>query len=75
MLTIQQANEQLQTAYQKNPGPWVEHSRSVAENARRIAEHTDCINPDTAYTMGLRTTSDELPVSVESATSLTGMTG
>lgn len=37
----------------KNPGPWVEHSRSVAENARRIAEHTDCINPDTAYTMGL----------------------
>ena len=42
MLTIQQANEQLQTAYQKNPGPWVEHSRSVAENARRIAEHTDC---------------------------------
>lgn len=53
MLTIQQANEQLQTAYQKNPGPWVEHSRSVAENARRIAEHTDCIDPDTAYTMGL----------------------
>ena len=37
----------------KNPGPWVEHSRSVAENARRIAEHTDCINPDTDYTMGL----------------------
>ena len=37
----------------KNPGPWVEHSRSVAENARRIAEHTDCIDPDTAYTMGL----------------------
>lgn len=53
MLTIQQANEQLQTAYQKNPGPWVEHSRSVAENARRIAEHTNCIDPDTAYTMGL----------------------
>ena len=63
MLTIQQANEQLQTAYQKNPGPWVEHSRSVAENARRIAEHTDCLDPD------------ELPVSVESATSLTDMTG
>ena len=37
----------------KNPGPWVEHSRSVAENVRRIAEHTDCIDPDTAYTMGL----------------------
>ncbi|MEF2562621.1 MAG: HD domain-containing protein [Negativibacillus sp.] len=53
MLTIQQANEQLQTAYQKNPGPWVEHSRSVAENARRIAEHTNCLDPDTAYTMGL----------------------
>lgn len=53
MLTIQQANEQLQTAYQKNPGPWVEHSRSVAENARRIAEHTDCLDPDTAYTIGL----------------------
>ena len=53
MLTIQQANEQLQTAYQKNPGPGVEHRRSVAENARRIAEHTDCIDPDTAYTMGL----------------------
>ena len=53
MLTIQQANEQLQTAYQKNPGPWVEHSRSVAENARRIAEHTNCLDPNTAYTMGL----------------------
>ena len=52
MLTIQQANEQLQTAYQKNPGPWVEHSRSVAENARRIAEHTNCLDPNTAYTMG-----------------------
>ena len=37
----------------KNPGPWGEHSRAVAENARRIAEHTDSINPDTAYTMGL----------------------
>ena len=47
MLTIQQANEQLQTAYQKNPGPWVEHSRSVAENARRIAEHTNCLDPNT----------------------------
>lgn len=53
MLTIQQANEQLQTACQKNSGPWVEHSRSVAENARQIAEHTDCLDPNTAYTMGL----------------------
>ena len=75
MLTIQQANEQLQTAYQKNPGPWVEHSRSVAETPDGLPNipTASTRTPPTRWDCCM--TSDELPVSVESATSLTDMTG
>lgn len=53
MLTKATALEYLQQAVRRNPGAWEQHSLSVAENARLIAQQTDCIDPDTAYIMGL----------------------
>ncbi len=53
MLTPVSAHHYFQQATEHNPGPWIQHSLSVAENARLIAGRTDCLNPDTAYLMGL----------------------
>ena len=53
MLTIAQAQQQLQIAAQMNPGLWEQHSISTAENARRIAEKVPGMDPDKAYVMGL----------------------
>ncbi len=53
MLTPSQAQLYLQQAAQNNPGSWEQHSLSVAENARLLAEKIDGIHPDTAYVMGL----------------------
>lgn len=53
MLTIQQANHLLRQEVRKNPGPWEQHSLSVAENARRIAQKAQGLDPDTAYLLGL----------------------
>ena len=53
MLTIENAQRELKLAVQLNPGPWEQHSISVANNARLIAQgvsHMDC---DKAYVMGL----------------------
>ena len=53
MLTIAQAERELEQALERNPGPWGAHSRSAAENARRIAERTQTLDPDRAYVLGL----------------------
>lgn len=53
MLSVQTAEEILLDAVQRNPGPWEGHSRSAANNARRIAEHAADMDPDKAYVMGL----------------------
>ena len=53
MLTIQQAEHELQLAVQRNPGPWEQHSYSVANNARLIAQKVPGMDPDRAYVMGL----------------------
>ena len=53
MLTIAQAQQELQLAAQMNPGPWEQHSMVTAENARRIAEKVPGMDPDKAYIMGL----------------------
>lgn len=53
MLNPAEANKELNLAAQLNPGPWEQHSISVAENARLIAEKTNIMDRGKAYVMGL----------------------
>lgn len=53
MLTLSKAQEELKAAAQMNPGPWEQHSISVANNAKLIAQHVPHLDSDTAYVMGL----------------------
>ena len=53
MLTTDKAIIELQYAAQMNPGPWEQHSISVANNARLIAKHVPSMDCDKAYVMGL----------------------
>lgn len=53
MLSPIQAENELRLAAQLNPGPWEQHSISVASNARLIAQHTAHLDADRAYVMGL----------------------
>lgn len=46
------AQTYLRQAVQSNPGPWEQHSLSVADNAKRIAQKAG-LNPENAYVMGL----------------------
>lgn len=52
MLTIEKAEELLMEAKRMNDGPWLEHSKNVADLARRIAKKAD-MNSQKAYIMGL----------------------
>ncbi|MFC4639773.1 HD domain-containing protein [Deinococcus hohokamensis] len=47
------AEELLQDAARRNPGPWVAHSQHVAQAARRIAGHHPRLDPERAYILGL----------------------
>lgn len=53
MLTPTEADRELKLAVQLNPGPWEQHSISVAKNARLIAEKVEDMDCDKAYVMGL----------------------
>ena len=53
MLTVDQAEKELRLAALLNPGPWEQHSISVANNARLIAEKAPGMDADRAYVMGL----------------------
>ena len=53
MLTPIEADKELKLAVQLNPGPWEQHSISVAKNAKIIAEKTSVMDSDKAYVMGL----------------------
>lgn len=53
MLTIQQAEAELEKALRRNPGLWGRHSRSVAENAWLIAQKTGSLDPEKARVLGL----------------------
>ncbi|MBO7251724.1 MAG: HD domain-containing protein [Oscillospiraceae bacterium] len=53
MLTIEQAQYELKLAVKNNPGPWEQHSISVAINASLIAEKVPGMDPEKAYVMGL----------------------
>jgi len=48
-----QAEALLREAGALNPGPWVEHSRRVAEAAQRIAAHLPPLDSANAYVLGL----------------------
>ncbi len=48
-----EAEEILTEAESKNPGPWVSHSRWVAEAARRIGAALPGVDPQAAHTLGL----------------------
>jgi hypothetical protein len=47
------AEQLLAEAAQRNPGPWVAHSRHVALAAQLIAERHPRLDPETAYVLGL----------------------
>lgn len=53
MLKPIEAEEELKSSAKLSPGPWEQHSVSVARNARLIAEKTECMDCDKAYVMGL----------------------
>ncbi|MCM1304465.1 MAG: HD domain-containing protein [Lachnospiraceae bacterium] len=53
MLTLEEAEQELKTGARFCPGPWEQHSRSVAANARLIAEQAGHMDCDKAYVMGL----------------------
>lgn len=53
MLTPKEADRELESASQLNPGSWVPHSISVAKNAALIADKADGMDCDKAYVMGL----------------------
>jgi len=48
-----QAELWLQEAGVLNPGPWIAHSRHVAEAAHNIAAHLFSLDPEAAYILGL----------------------
>jgi hypothetical protein len=43
----------LEEGYKRNPGPWVKHSKLVANAAKNIGEKIPDLNPNTVYIMGL----------------------
>ena len=50
---IQTALQELRIAGEMNPGPWIEHSRNVADAARRIAAACSSLDSDKAFVCGL----------------------
>lgn len=52
-MDIKRAEYELKKAEKLNPGPWVLHSRYVAEACRNIAEKCPELNKDEAYVLGL----------------------
>ena len=51
--TREKAELFLSEAEDRNPGPWVEHSKNVARAAQMIAERHPRLDPDSAYILGL----------------------
>src|SRR5579872_4316453 len=51
--TIAEAHELLRRAGERNPGPWLDHSRVAARAAQPIASAHPALDPDRAYVLGL----------------------
>lgn len=50
---VGEAERYLAEAAERNPGPWVGHSRFVARAARAIAGRHPALDPEVAYVLGL----------------------
>lgn len=50
--SLQQAENFIQQAKSRNPGPWVDHSYYVAQAARAIAEHHPRLDSEAAFILG-----------------------
>lgn len=50
---IETAIELLNEAGRLNPGPWIDHNKTAAMCAKRIAEKCEGMDADVAYVMGL----------------------
>ena len=53
MLTIKEAEFELEKGAEMNFGPWKMHSISVAKNAQMIASNVNGMDSDKAYVLGL----------------------
>jgi len=51
--SLDQAESYLDEGARMNPGPWVSHSRYVAQGARLIAIRYPHLDPELAYIAGL----------------------
>ncbi len=51
--SLEQAERYLTEGEERNPGPWVSHSRYVAQAAKAIAGRHPRLDPELAYTDGL----------------------
>jgi putative nucleotidyltransferase with HDIG domain len=51
--TLEEAKLILKEAEMFNPGPWVEHSKYVAEGAKLIAANCEDLDSEVAYILGL----------------------
>ena len=51
--SIETATELLNEAGRLNPGPWIDHNKTAAMCAKRIAEKCEGMDADAAYVMGL----------------------
>lgn len=51
--SIEETEKLINEAEKFNPGLWIEHSRTAGICARTIAEITDSLNPDVAYSLGV----------------------
>ena len=49
---MREAEELLLWAYEKNPGPWLNHSKAVARSAKTIAEKSG-LDGNAAYILGI----------------------
>ncbi len=53
ILTRKKAEEYLSWAEKQNPGPWIDHSKVVANACEKIAQNVKGMNGDKAYILGL----------------------
>jgi len=51
--SIKQAEQELELAYEKNPGPWTKHSKNTGIAARNIASKISGMNAQKAYVLGM----------------------
>ncbi len=51
--TVEQAKQELETAAELNPGPWIRHSLNVGIAARNIAQRVSELDENKAHVLGM----------------------